>query len=132
MGPFIFADVPGVLRLEDAEGGADPVDATVTMAWGTGSFSKVAVVNKDVKGEGVISTGALAVVFVEAEGFGVFLLEHALGSTVPSATKQTGEAPEIRVGPFGEGALACPQALNLCGWLGEVTAAAALVGSRLS
>lgn len=91
MGPFIFEEIPGVLRLEAAgkvlKDRADPVGATVTLTWGTGSFSKVAVVNKDVKGEGVISTEALAFVSAEAEGFGGFLLEAALGSAVPSAVK---------------------------------------------
>ena len=87
MGPFIFAEVPGVLRLEAAgkvlEDGADPVDVAVPLIWGTGSFSKLAVVT----GEEVISSGAGAVVFAKAEGYGAFLLEPALGSTVPSATK---------------------------------------------
>lgn len=91
MGPFIF-EVPGVLRLGAAgnvlkEDGADPVGALVTVTWGTGSFSKVAVVNRDVKGKGVISTEALALLSAEAEGFDVFLLEPALGSTMPSAIK---------------------------------------------
>lgn len=78
MGPFIFifTDVPGVLRLKAAgkvlEDGADPVGATVTLAWDTGSFSKVAVVNTDVRAEGVAPTEALAVVSAEVEGFGMF------------------------------------------------------------
>lgn len=91
MGPFVFEEVPGVLRLEAAgkvlEEGANPVGATVTLTGGIESFSKVAAINKDVKGEDVISTEALAVVSAEVEGFGVFLLEPALGSTVPSAAK---------------------------------------------
>lgn len=69
------------------EDGADPVGALVTVTCGTGSFSKVAVVNRDVKGKGVISTEALALLSAEAEGFDVFLLEPALGSTMPSAIK---------------------------------------------
>lgn len=91
MGPFIFEEVPGVLRLGAAgkvlKDVADPVGATVTLTWGRESFSKVAAINKDVKGEEVRSTVALAVVSAETEGLGVFLLEQALGSSVPSAAK---------------------------------------------
>lgn len=120
MGPFIFAEVPGVLRLEAAgkvlEDGADPVDVAVPLIWGIGSFSKLAVVNKDVTGEEAISRGAEAVVFAKAEGFGAFLLEPALGSTVPSATKQIGEAPEIRGGPVGDRAFSSRQLLGSCEW----------------
>lgn len=111
MGPFIFAEVPGVLRLEVTgkvlEDGADAVDAGAPLIWGTGNFSKPAVVNKDVTGEEVISSGAETVVLAEAEGFGAFLLEPALGSTVPSATKQAG--------PAGEGAFSCLQLVRSCG-----------------
>lgn len=82
----MFKEVPGVLRLEAAgkvlEGGADPAGAVVALTCGTGSFSKVAVVNKDVKGEGVTATGTPASVFDEAEGLGIFLLGPALSSTV--------------------------------------------------
>lgn len=91
MGPFICEEVPGVLRLDAAgkvlKDGTDPVGAAVTLTWGIESFSKVAAINKDVKGEEVISTEALAAVSAEAEEFGVFLLEPALGSTVPSGAK---------------------------------------------
>lgn len=111
MGPFIFAEVPGDLRLEAAgkvlEDEADPVDAAIPLTGGTESFSKLAVVNKDVAEGEVISSRAEAAAFVEAEGFGAFLLEPALCSTVPSATKQTGEAVEMRAGPSGEGAFSC-------------------------
>lgn len=133
MGPFIFA---GVLRLEAAgkvlEDGADPVDVAVPLIWGTGSFSKLAVVNKDVTGEEVISSGAEAVVFAKAEGFGVLLLEPALGSTVPSAIKQTGEAPEIRGGPVGDRAFSSLQLLGSCEWQGEAAVAVALWGFGFS
>lgn len=119
MGPFKFEDVPGVLRLEATgkvlEDGADPVGATVALTWGTGSFSKVAVVNKDVKGEGVRAAEAPAVVSAEAEGSGKFLLESTLGSTVLSATSRTGEAPERRAGSVGaEGAFSCLQVPGPC------------------
>lgn len=91
MGPFICEEVPGVLRLEAAgkvlKDGADAVGAVVTLTWGTGSFSKVAVVNRDVKGEAVVSTETLARISAEAGGFGAFLLEPALGSTAPAAAK---------------------------------------------
>lgn len=91
MGPFICEEVPGVLRLEAAgkvlKDGADPVGAVVTLTCGTGSFSKVAVVNRDVKGEAVVSTEALALISAEAGGLGAFLLEPALGSTAPAAAK---------------------------------------------
>lgn len=91
MGPFICEEVPRVLRLEVAgkvlKDGADPVGAVVMLTWCTGSFSKVAVVNRDVKGEEVRSTEALALISAEAGGFGAFLLEPALGSTVPAAAK---------------------------------------------
>lgn len=91
MGPFICEEVPGVLRLEIAgkvlEDGAGPGGATGPPTWGMESFSKVAAINKDVKGEEVISTEALTVVSPEAEVFGVFLLQPALGSTGPSAAK---------------------------------------------
>lgn len=137
MGPFIFEEVPGVLRLE-ATGralvdGADPVGATVTLTWGTGSFSEVAVVNKDVEGEGVLSTDAPAVVSAEAEGSGILLLEPALGSPMPSAAKRTGEAPERRAESVGvEGAFSCLQLLGPCGWVREATVAVALVGFSFS
>lgn len=132
MGPFIFAEVPRVLRLEAAgkvlEDGADPVDVAVPLIWGTGSFS----VNKDVTGEEVVSSGAEAVVFAKAEGFGAFLLEPALGSTVPSARKQTGEAPEIRGGPVGDRAFSSLQLLRSCEWQGEAAVAVALWGFGFS
>lgn len=114
MGPFIFEEVPGVLRLEIAgkvlEDGTGPGGTPVPLTWGMESFSKVAAINNDVKGEEVISTEALAVVSAEAEVLGVFLLQPALGSTVPSAAKRTGVAPEIRAGPAGaEGNFSCLQ-----------------------
>lgn len=137
MGPFIFEGVPGVLRLEATgkvlEDVANPVGTTVTLTWGTGSFSKVAVVNKDVKGEGVISVEVLVAVSAEAERSGIFLLEPARDSTVPSAAKQTGEAPEIRAESAGvEGAFSCLQLLGPCGWVREATVTVALVGFSCS
>lgn len=106
MGPFMFAEVPGDLRLEAAgkvlEDEADPVDAAVPPTGGAEGFSKLAVAEG-----GVISSRAEAAAFAGAEGFGAFLLEPALCSTVPSATKQTGEAVEMRAGPSREGAFSC-------------------------
>lgn len=91
LGPFTPEEVPGVLRLEAAgkvlEDGAAPVGAAVTLTWATERFSKVAVVNKDVTGEGASATGALASVFAEVQGFGVLLPEPALDSMVPLAAK---------------------------------------------
>lgn len=136
-GPFKFEDVPGVLRLEATgkvlEDGADPVGATLTLTWGTGSFSKVAAVNKDVKGEGGTAVEAPADVSAEAEGSGTFLPEPALGSTVPSAAKRTGEAPERTAGSVGaEGAVSCRQVPGACRWVREATTAAAPGGFSLS
>lgn len=134
MGPFKFEEVPGVLRLEATgkvlEDGADPGGPTLTLTWGTGSFSKAAAVNNDVKGEGVTAAEVLAVVSTEAEGSGIFLPEPALGSTVPSAAKRTGgEASEMRAEPAGvEGAFSGLQVPGPCGWGREATAAAALGG----
>ena len=80
---------PGELRKPSKvlKDGADAVGAVVMLTWGTGSFSKVAVVNRDVKGEAVVSTETLARISAEAGGFGAFLLEPALGSTAPAAAK---------------------------------------------
>lgn len=115
MGPFIFAEVPGVLRLEAVakvlEDEADAADGAVPLTWGTESFSKLAAVNKDATGGGVISSRAEVSPFAEAEGFGAFLLGPALGSTVPSTTKQTCEALEVRAGPSGQ-AFSCLQLLG--------------------
>lgn len=120
MGPLAFKEVPGGLRLEAAgevlEEGADPGGAVVTLTWGPESFSKVAVVNKAATGVGTVATGALAFTLVKVEGFGVFSLELALDSTVPSAANRTGEPPESRVGPGGgEGAFSCLQLLGPVG-----------------
>jgi hypothetical protein len=132
MGPFIFAEVPGGLRLQAAgnvlRDGADPVDAAVTLTWGAGNCSKVAVVNNEVKGKEAVSMGAAAAGFAEAEGCSAFLLEPALGATVPSAIKQTGDAPEIRADSVGEGGFSCLQLLGPFGWLGQAMVAVVLVG----
>lgn len=91
---------------------AAPAGPEVPLAWDTESFSKLAVVTRDVTAGEARSSRAEAAAFAEAEGFGAFLLEPAVGSTVPSATKQTGEALEIRAGPAGEGAFSCLQLLG--------------------
>lgn len=139
MGPFRFEEAPGgVLRLEVAgkvlKDGADPVGTVVgTLTWGIGNFSKMVVVNEVVKGEEVISTEALAQVSAEAEGFGVFLPEPALGSIVPSAAKCMGEAPEIRAASAGvHEAFSCLQLLGPCVWLGVATVVVALLGFSFS
>lgn len=71
MGPLRSEDMTGVLRLDAAgkvlEGRAEVVGAVVTLTWGTASFAKVAVGEGDVKGEGSMSIGAVALVSAETD-----------------------------------------------------------------